>query len=650
MFRSSIRLSRCVVLTLAGFVAVGITTPPGLARTVIFVGALLVLTTLISALRHVTAVERRMGILAAATTDPRTNRSLPLDASFRAITARLDAATRSGRHLESVLNGMADAVFVVALNGLIRQSNAAATRLLGWDSAQLSGRPLASLICVEQRSDFDLGRAAAESHDYIIETASGAVLPVSITGSQVADSSDLIFVFHDITDRRRAERRINYLAKHDSLTRVPNRMQFQHLLQHAIARAQREHRSIALLYMDVDRFKEVNDTFGHGAGDRALEILSERLSGKLPDTAVLGRLAGDEFAVFIPMVDPHDRSALSAFARDLQYDISRVFYLNETEIYLTISIGIALSEPPADNTIDLIRCADVAMYHAKQSGGGTYAFYDPQMSAAAVERLVLKSKLRRSLELDELVTLYQPLVDLESGRVIGAEALLRWRLPGHGDVPPSEFIPLAEQSTLIDAIGEWVFRRVCTDFIAWQTAGAPPHRVSINLSLRQFGRVGTVERIAALLRKHDVSPSVIELEITESTLMEHERSGPILEALAALGFRIAIDDFGTGYSSLASLRQMPVQTIKIDQSFVRALTERKEDTTLVRTIIEMGRNLGLEVVAEGIETHEQRRLLVLQGCHLGQGRLFGEPMTAEALSTLLLTSAAQPTSSFRFSA
>jgi diguanylate cyclase (GGDEF)-like protein/PAS domain S-box-containing protein len=641
------------LLTTAATVACGlasaIAAPPGLVRILIILSVLFGAGSVLLIHRRARALEKALALLAGESLDTPGSAS-SLESALKVIEHRLETATRTGRHLESVLNGMADAVFVVTPAGLIRESNAAATRLLGWEPAELCGRPLVDLISLEQRTDFDLTRAASESRDYIIETSTGAVMPASIAGSRVAGSTDLIFVFHDITDRRRAERRVNYLAKHDSLTRLPNRMQFQHLLQQAIARAHRDGRTLALLYLDVDRFKEVNDTFGHAAGDRAIEVLSERLLRRLPPEAVLGRLAGDEFAAFVPLQAVEDRPVVAALARELLSDISRVFFLNDTEIYLTISIGIALCEPPADNTIELIRSADVAMYHAKQSGGGTYAFFDPDMSVAAVERLVLKSKLRRSLELDELVTLYQPLVDLESDVIFGAEALLRWRLPGHGDIPPSEFIPLAEQSNLIHAIGEWVFRRVCTDYAGWRAAGTAPRRVAINLSLRQFGRPGTVDRIAALLKEYDVSPNTIELEITESTLMEYERSGPILEALSALGVRISIDDFGTGYSSLSALRQMPVQTIKIDQSFVHRLTERDDDATLVRTIVEMGRNLGLEVIAEGIETTEQRRLLALQGCHFGQGQLFGAPMTAVAFATCLAASMKAAPPDFRFSA
>jgi len=625
--------------------------PTMVLRFTIILTVLFALAALTIAWRRTTAIERRLsGLKKTDATLPLDQGNVTLEEIVESIAEQLDATTRISRHLESVLNGMADAVFIVDAEGEIRESNATATRLLGWTAESLQGRALVSLLSPEQRLEFSLGRAASESRDYVIETADGAVLPVSITGSALPDSTNLIFVLHDITERRKAERRINYLAKHDGLTRLPNRMQFQHLLQQAIARSQRQNSSLALLYLDVDRFKDVNDTFGHSAGDRALEVLSERLAKLVPAEAVVGRLAGDEFAVFMPVSGRGDRPLLSALARDLLSEISKAFFLNGSEIYLTVSIGIALAEPPADHTIALIRCADVAMYHAKQGGGGTYAFFDPSMSTKVVERLVLKNKLRRSLELDELVTLYQPIVELESGRIVGAEALLRWRLPGYGDIPPSEFIPLAEQSNLIHSIGEWVFRRVCTDFAVWRSAGLAPQRVSINLSPRQFGRSSTVDRIATILDEYGVSPSTFELEITESTLMEYDRSGPALEALAALGFRIAIDDFGTGYSSLSALRQMPVRSIKIDKSFLHNLGKRGDDATLLRTIIEMGRNLGLEVIAEGLETEEQRNFVAGQGCHLGQGLLFGAPMPAEEFQARLAASPAQETTVLQFPA
>ena len=427
-----------------------------------------------------------------------------------------------------------------------------------------------------ERADFDLLQAAQETRETVVRTRTGQTIPVSFTGSRI-DSDDPqfqgnIFVARNITDRKRAERRIRYLARYDALTKIPNRMQFQHLLQQTIARALRSGQVVALLYLDMDRFKEVNDTFGHGAGDRVLEVLAERLTRSLPKETVVGRLAGDEFALFVDGLpaDADNRGPIAQLARAILTEVSRPFQLNQHEVFLTASIGIAFCPRDAENVIDLIRNADAAMYYSKQNGGNTFAFYSPEMNAAAVERLMLKSKLRRALERDEFVIRYQPKVDLRNGRIIGAEALLRWRLPGHGDIPPSQFIPLAEETNLILDIGEWVLNRVCMDYRQMQSQGGDPGRISLNLSLKQLRQASFILRCRSVFRRHDVSPTAFELEITETTLMaDPQRTVRMLDELYAMGLHLSIDDFGTGYSSLSALQQFPIGTLKIDQSFVR---------------------------------------------------------------------------------
>jgi diguanylate cyclase (GGDEF)-like protein len=416
-------------------------------------------------------------------------------------------------------------------------------------------------------------------------------------------------------------------------------MQFQHLLHQAIARGLRQQRGLVLLYLDVDNFKEINDTFGHEAGDRVLETVSERLSRVLPSESVVGRLAGDEFAVFAETVDgERDRHEQAAsLARLLLNEIGRPQHVGEHELEVTASIGIATCPENGDNVIDLIRNADAAMYHAKRAGRNCHVFYAPEMNAVAVERLLLKSKLRRALDRDEFVLRYQPKVDLASGLVVGAEALLRWRLPGHGEIAPSQFIPLAEESRLILDIGAWVLNQVCSDYAEWQKRVADPGLVAINLSLKELSQASFIPRCRSVFERHGVSPSRVELEITETTLMiDAERTLPLLDELRAMGVHLSIDDFGTGYSSLSALQQFPIGTLKIDQSFVRNAATDPDDATIVRTIIEMGRSLRLQVLAEGIETEEQRQFLLHSDCHYGQGRLFGEPMTAVAfLETIL---------------
>src|SRR5258707_160206 len=396
--------------------------------------------------------------------------------------------------------------------------------------------------------------------------------------------------------------------------------------------------TLALLYLDLDRFKEVNDTFGHAAGDRTLEILSERLTRNLSKDTVIGRLAGDEFAMFIddlPM-DIDNRASIGALARTLLDEISRTFYVNQQEVYLTASVGVAICPYDAENVIDLIRNADAPMYHSKQNGGNSSAIYVPEMNAAAVERLMLKSKLRRALERDELVILDQSKVDLRNGRVVGAEALLRWRLPGHGDISPSHFIPLAEETSLILDIGEWVLNRVCSDYREWQKVVPHPGRIAINLSLRQLKQSSFISRCRSVFRKHGVSPTCFELEATETTLItDPQRTLGLLNELYAMGLNLAIDDFGTGYSSLSALQQFPIGTLKIDQSCVRDAAVDSDDAAIVRTIIDMGKSLDLEVIAEGVEASEQLEFLRRHGCYYAQGRLFGDAMEARKLLAIL---------------
>jgi diguanylate cyclase (GGDEF)-like protein/PAS domain S-box-containing protein len=570
-----------------------------------------------------------------------------LQQALERMRGKLRATTINKDYLYSVLNSMTDAVFVTSPDGIIRVANSASRRLLGYGEEELIGRSISAVLDERERQAFDLHQAAQETRETVMRTRNGQTIPVAFTGSQIASEDPqfqgCIFVARNITDRKRAERRIRYLARYDALTKLPNRMQFHHLLQQAIARALRGGHVVALLYLDLDRFKEINDTFGHGCGDRLLEVLAERMPRVLPKDTTLGRLAGDEFALFVDGLpaDVDNRGPIAHLARSILTEVARAVQLNEHEVFLTASIGIAFCPRDAENVIDLIRNADAAMYYSKQNGGNTFAFYSPEMNAAAVERLMLKSKLRRALERDELVIRYQPKVDLRNGRIIGAEALLRWRLPGHGDIPPSQFIPLAEETSLILDVGEWVLNRVCQDYRHMQNEVADPGRVSLNLSLKQLRQASFILRCRSVLRRHGVSPTSFELEITETTLMaDAARTVRLLDELYAMGLHLSIDDFGTGYSSLSALQQFPIGTLKIDQSFVRGVSDDAGDATIVRTIIDMGRSLGMEVVAEGVESVRHLDFLRKHNCHYGQGKLFGEPCTAEDLLVLLKRQAA----------
>ena len=565
-----------------------------------------------------------------------------LEQAMEHMRSRLRQSTIHKDYLRSVLDSMTDAVFITSPDGVIKTANSAACRLLGFAEEELLGRGIIGVLDEHARADFDLPQAAQGTRETVVRTRDGQTIPVSLAGSRI-ESDDpqfqgSIFVARNITDRKRAERRIRYLARYDTLTKIPNRMQFQHVLQQTLARGLRAGRAVALLYLDMDRFKEVNDTFGHDTGDRVLEVLAERLTRSLPQDAILGRLAGDEFALCLHGLpaEGDSRGPVAQLARAILNEVARAFQLNQQEVFLTASLGIALCPRDAENVIDLIRNADAAMYYAKQNGGNTFTFYSPEMNAAAVERLILKSKLRRALERDELVIRYQPKVDLDSGRIIGAEALLRWRLPGHGDIPPARFIPLAEETNLILDIGEWVLNRVCMDYRHLSTEGGDPGRISLNLSLRQLRQASFILRCRSVFRRHGVSPTALELEITETTLMADSKNTlPLLDELYAMGLHLSIDDFGTGYSSLSALQQFPIGTLKIDQSFVRDVSENTGNATLVRTIIEMGRSLGMVVVAEGVESRSQLEFLRRNGCHQGQGRLFGDPCASEELLELL---------------
>jgi diguanylate cyclase (GGDEF)-like protein/PAS domain S-box-containing protein len=565
-----------------------------------------------------------------------------LQQALERMRGKLRQSTINKNYLTSVLNSMTDAVFVTSPDGVIKTANTAACKLLGYSEEEILGRGITAILDEREREDFDLLQAAQETRETVVRTRGAQTIPVSLTGSRIESDDPQfqgnIFVARNITDRKRAERRIRYLARYDALTKVPNRMQFHHLLQQAIARGLRSGQSVALLYLDMDRFKEVNDTFGHGSGDRVLEVLAERLTRALPKDTVIGRLAGDEFALFVDGLpsETDNRGPIAHLARSILTDVCRAFQLNQHEVFLTASIGIAFCPRDAENVIDLIRNADAAMYYSKQNGGNTFAFYSPEMNAAAVERLMLKSKLRRALERDELVIRYQPKVDLRSGRIIGAEALLRWRLPGHGDIPPGQFIPLAEETNLILDIGEWVLNRVCLDYRHMQGEVGDPGRISLNLSLKQLRQASFILRCRSVFRRHGVSPTSFELEITETTLMaDAKRTVRLLDELYAMGLHLSIDDFGTGYSSLSALQQFPIGTLKIDQSFVRDVSEDAGDATIVRTIIDMGRSLGMDVVAEGVESHRHLEFLLRHHCHFAQGKLFGEPCTSEELQALL---------------
>jgi diguanylate cyclase (GGDEF)-like protein/PAS domain S-box-containing protein len=438
----------------------------------------------------------------------------------------------------------------------------------------------------------------------------------------------------DITDRKRAEAQLSYLAQYDILTGLPNRALFLDRLAGAIARARRAGGLLALLFFDLDRFKAINDTLGHQAGDAVLREVAARVKERLRETDTVARLAGDEFtAILEDLARPEDALEVAA---QIQSVVAAAPVLHDGhEIYVAASIGVAIFPADAETPEDLLKCADAAMYAAKRDGGQAVQAFSRDELPAVPGRITIEARLRRALERSELFLEYQPQVDIGSDRIVGAEALIRWRDPDLGLVSPLQFIPLAEETGLIVPIGEWVLESACRQAAAWRAAGLPLIRIAVNLSPRQFRDKGLVARIGSLLARTGLEAGQLELEITEGTIMQQTRTTlSLLEQLAGLGVRIAIDDFGTGYSSLAYLKRFPVDQLKIDRAFVRELTSGTDDAAIVTAITTMARALEIRTLAEGVETPAQLAALRELGVHEYQGFLFSRPVAADQIAAL----------------
>jgi diguanylate cyclase (GGDEF)-like protein len=435
-------------------------------------------------------------------------------------------------------------------------------------------------------------------------------------------------------ERKQAEERLAYLAQYDHLTGLANRTLFKDRLTQALARADRNNEQVALMFLDLDNFKVINDTLGHDAGDIILQAVAERLKKCVRVTDTVARLGGDEFIIILDGLPKSDVPVI--VAQKIISVLAPPFHVGEREVFITTSIGISLYPMDAKNAKDLLKYADRSMYRAKEKGCSNYQFYAAEMNIRATERLTFRSGLYHALDRNELILHYQPIVNLRSGKIIGLEALLRWNLPNYGLLSPDRFIDLAEETELIIPIGEWVIRKACESMQDWMGLILTPFRISVNISARQFRQGTFYDVIERILLDTELEPGRLELELTEGTLMEQtETSSSTLMNLKDLGVRISIDDFGTGYSSLSYLRKFPIDTLKIAQTFVKDLTNNSDDAAISKAIIAMAHSLRLEVIAEGVETVDQLSILYAQGCDAAQGYYLGKPIDGMDIPSVL---------------
>jgi diguanylate cyclase (GGDEF)-like protein len=484
--------------------------------------------------------------------------------------------------------------------------------------------------------------------DLRCERPDGSVVILHLHAETVAISLGtgiLAGTVQDVTERREAEDRIRFLAYYDNLTGLPNRVLFNEALQQALARAKREETLLAAMFLDLDHFKRINDTLGHSAGDHLLRIVGGRLREVVRETdsvargligggGSVARLGGDEFILFL--TDLRRAEDAARIAGRMLEALQAPVKLDAGEVYVSASIGIVLFPQDGSNMEELLKNADAALYHAKDAGRNNYQFYDPSMNAAAFQRLALEGNLRRAIDRDEFELHYQPKVSAREGRMVGLEALVRWRHPDLGLVMPGRFIPLAEESGLIVALGRWVLKEACEQVRRWQAEGREAVCVAVNLSGQQFRRGDLLRTVDEILAETEVPSSLLELEITETVLMENAvETEKILADLKLRGIKISVDDFGTGYSSLSYLKRFPLDALKIDRSFVRDITTDPDDAAIVAAIVALARSLKIEVIAEGVENPAQREYLHEQGCDCMQGYMFGKPAPADEIARLL---------------
>lgn len=548
----------------------------------------------------------------------------------------------------SVFQSSAEGIMITDGDHRIISANAACEPITGYAPGELIGETPRILRSGRHGEEFygDLNAALARDGQWTGEVwnrrKDGHVYPQWMTVTAVSDANgrvvNYISSFFDISARKEAEARIHFLAHHDALTGLPNRVLLQDRIHQAISSARRKNVRVAVLFLDLDRFKLINDSLGHDFGDAMLEQVAARLSRSLREGETVARLGGDEFVIVLPSLT-HSEDA-SVVANRLITDIGRPLDLKGQSFHVTTSVGISVFPDDGDTVETLLRNADTAMYHAKELGRNNFQFYTEALNAIVTERVLLENDMRRGLEQHEFVVHYQPQIDARSGQVIGAEALVRWHHPAKGMISPARFIPVAEDTGMIVPLGEYVLHEACRQAAQWARTLPVPLRMGVNLSARQFAMSNLFEAVQRTLEDTGLVPDRLELELTESMLMERpEDAAALLQRLSALGVRIAIDDFGTGYSSLSYLRRFAIDRLKVDQSFIQDLSSDPNDAAIVRAVISLAHTLNLEVIAEGVETLDHLHRLREWGCFDVQGFLFSKPLPASEFEAFVATAA-----------
>jgi len=541
-----------------------------------------------------------------------------------------------GRMLREAVDSLQIGITFSDASGKIVYLNPAEASMHGYDVEELIGREAREFASIRLRGDTPhAGQGAVWRRESVNLRRDGEEFPVLLTSIPVRDREQrylgVVTTCEDISEQKEAEQKINRLAYFDNLTGLPNRGMFLERLHQSLALAARDGEMLSLVFLDLDNFKDVNDTLGHAAGDRLLCEVTARLSGCIRDADILARLGGDEFVVLLTSVASQER--ISAAVQRMLDVFATPFQIDGSAVYSSASIGIALYPDDSHDASSLFRSADTAMYHAKKQGRGQFRFFSAEMNQKIMRRVALENSLRQGLERDEFFLVYQPQWDLKTNKMVGAEVLLRWQSAEFGLMPPSEFISLTEDSGLIFSIGEWVLRSACQQARRWAEAGHPEFKVAVNVSGKQLKQADFVTMLTGILRDTGINPRVLELEFTESVIMENAESTiDTLCSLKRMGVQLSIDDFGTGYSSLNYLKHFPVDRIKIDRSFVADVNRSNDDAAIVEAIISMGRSLSLKVLAEGVENSDQLHHLTALGCDEVQGFYLAKPMAADVLA------------------